>query len=1030
MEAPLVCIVIISVLAYTTDHVRAQGISASENPIPVGTNVTLFSDHPVNTGAWIFNNEILVLLFPGGQIITPNFIDRVGFNPNTSSLTVISARLEDSGTYSLQDVTSDASQLELSVQEPISNVSLTTNGTDLVESNDTAVLTCAAATGTSLHYTWLNDTSEVVFDSFVQLSADSSQLTIIQVTRYDEGPFRCNVTNGVSNEISPPVTLNISYGPTNAIVSVTPEVDTHIEGSNITLLCSAESKPAATIHWMVDGMDLNHSEAELNLTTATESHSGDYQCLLYNSVTSRFSSASAMIRIIAPITAVMVNDMGMAAVAGMPFTLNCHVSGEAETILWWMNSDTVSADNTTIFGAGNKTLTLHPVYPSDTGLYMCHAFNAVSNMTSDTYYLEVNFGPDKPMITAPSVALTGSEVFLNCSSTSNPPSTYSWSFNDTEVATTANYLAGPLTLNMSGTYTCMAFNNITGRNSSAYHMLTVLAPVTMANVTAPATHPILNGTFNLTCEAEGSIESITWRHNGALLYTNGTRSLTMNNATLTFEPLMLSDNGIYTCEAYNPLSNFTSENYNLNVIFGPGVPNVTKPLEALEGTSIQLNCSAMSYPPSQYTWFFDGTPVANTSVYLTPALSQNMSGTYTCEARNTITGENSSADTMLTVIEEIKDVRINVPTHPPVEGYNYTMTCNVSGPVDQVLWLKNGQLIVADDRVMMSIDNLTVTFEELHRNDTGQYHCYAINRVQTMASHPHILDVNFGPDTPLINGGPLIAAKGESVKFTCSAVSRPGSHFSWWYNMSLVANSSVLAIDSVMLNMSGHYTCKAQNPVSGKNSSSSLMLQVIEDINSVRVEQNTIPIEGENFTLTCEVDGPYTSIQWRKDDEDLPSNKSTTNHSHYYIHENRLHFAPLTRYDDGTYMCVASNLLGRQGSPPYELLVNYGPVSVTIIGPDISPTEFAISIECVADSRPESEYQWFLNDAELPSFTESLIEIPVVNSNFTCKATNPVTNITMSKTKFFSSASGLNCPSQKILVIVSVFIMSLPLLFR
>ncbi|XP_077453797.1 carcinoembryonic antigen-related cell adhesion molecule 1 [Stigmatopora argus] len=1030
MKAPLVYIVIISVLSYTTDHVRAQGITASQNPVPVGTNVTLFSDNPVNTGAWIFNNKIVAFITPDGTVITDGFTGMVVFNTSTSSLTVISAKLENSGTYTLQDINSNASQLNLSVQEPISNVSLTVNGTDLVEFNDSVVLTCAAETGTSLHYMWLNKTAEVMFSEYVQLGADSSQLIIMKVTRYDEGPFRCDVINGINQEISPSVQFNISYGPTNAAVSVIPLLETHTTGSNITLLCSAESKPMSTIQWMVDGMNLNHTGEQFSLTLVAESDSGEYQCLLYNSVTSRFSSARKMIRIMAPITAVTVNDMGRDAVVDESFTLKCHVTGEAETIEWWMNNVPVSADNRTIIDAGNQTLTLHPAHLDDVGQYKCRASNAVSNMTSSTYTLEVFFGPETPVITAPPVALTGSQVLLNCSSRSDPASTYIWSFMDIEVASTAEYLAGPLTMNMSGMYTCMAFNNITRRNSSTYHMLTVFAPVTMAYVMEPAVHPILNSTFNLTCDTEGSVESITWRHHGALLYTNGTRGLTMNNATLTFEPLMLSDNGVYSCEASNPLSSLTSENYTLNVIYGPGVPIVTLPLEALEGTSIQLNCSAMSYPPSQYTWLFNDTPVANTSVYQTAALSQNMIGTYTCKARNNITGENSSANTTLTVIEKIKYVHIEVPPHPPVEGYNFMMICNVSRPVDKVLWKKNGDLLVGDDRIMMSMDNLTVTFNELHRNDSGQYHCWAFSSVQNILSSPHIFIVNFGPETPMVYG-PSIALKGQSVNFTCSALSQPDSHLSWWHNMTFVVNSSVLLMDIVMLNMSGNYTCKAQNPVTGKNSSSALTLLVIEGIDSVRVENNTIPIDGDNFTLTCEVDGHYTSIQWKKDGVALTGNKSATNHSHYYIHENRLHFAPLNLYHDGMYMCVASNLIGQYQSPSYELLVNYGPLSVTINGPDLSAEEFTVSIECVADSRPESEYQWFLNDIELLDIaSSSVIDIPLLNSTYTCKATNRVTNISMSTSRSINTASGLHFPSQKILVIVSVFIMSVPVLFH
>lgn len=85
----------------------------------------------------------------------------------------------------------------------------------------------------------------------------------------------------------------------------------------------------------------------------------------------------------------MVNHTAAVAVAEDPFTLNCHVSGEADLIQWLKNGHPVSADNTTVFDAENRTLTLSPAQPADAGQYQCQASNAVSNVTSITYTLEV-----------------------------------------------------------------------------------------------------------------------------------------------------------------------------------------------------------------------------------------------------------------------------------------------------------------------------------------------------------------------------------------------------------------------------------------------------------------------------------------------------------------------------------------------------------------------------------------------------------------------------------------------------------------
>lgn len=63
-----------------------------------------------------------------------------------------------------------------------------------------------------------------------------------------------------------------------------------------------------------------------------------------------------------------------------------------------------------------------------------------------------------------------------------------------------------------------------------------------------------------------------------------------------------------------------------------------------------FNCSANSYPPSMFTWWFNGSEVANTSMLITAPLSLNMSGEYTCMAYNDVTGGNSSNTKTLTVI--------------------------------------------------------------------------------------------------------------------------------------------------------------------------------------------------------------------------------------------------------------------------------------------------------------------------------------------------------------------------------------------
>lgn len=85
------------------------------------------------------------------------------------------------------------------------------------------------------------------------------------------------------------------------------------------------------------------------------------------------------------------------------------------------------------------------------------------------------------------------------------------------------------------------------------------APVTAASVQINGSQPVLNHTFTLICQTSGVVESIAWMHNGSLLYSDNRRMLSVDNATLTFNPVVMSDSGNYSCTASNAISNVTSE---------------------------------------------------------------------------------------------------------------------------------------------------------------------------------------------------------------------------------------------------------------------------------------------------------------------------------------------------------------------------------------------------------------------------------------------------------------------------------------
>ncbi|XP_036435737.1 carcinoembryonic antigen-related cell adhesion molecule 5-like [Colossoma macropomum] len=632
MECKFVSCFISLLIIYITG-VSTVTLVPSANPVAAGGNITL-SVNPVisiSAGTWLFQSSILAFWYPDNLMLGEGYAGRVSFNSSTLQLTLRSVQANDSGLYVLQGVSpSVRAEVTLSIQEPITNVSLTASKTDLVEFNDSVSFACSAH-GTPLTYSWNNGSSEVTAGVNVQLSNNGSVLTISNVTRYDTGPFTCVVANGISNGTSRSLYLNISYGPSNLTMTVLPEKMGYISGSNITLSCSADSSPPVLFYWSYNGMSLNKTGQTLQLLNASQNKTGPYTCTAHNTVTLRYTTATKTVRIIDAVSAAEVTAVNDVPIFNMSFALTCEVLGPVDSVYWMKNGLYLYSDSKVSLSNQNKTLSFSRLALSDNGKYQCVASNTVSNKTSMAYTLAVNYGPWNVSISGPAIAQKDSSITLNCSASSQPPSDYSWYYNGSQVAKGAVYKTGPLSLNSSGEYTCIAHNNITGNNGSATWNLTVIVGISSVVVTPSMPIPLASKGLQLFCNVTGDYKSISWLKDNRTFSPTSTATISADNTTVDFLPLQISDDGAYQCAATNIAGKHVSIPYKLTANYGPVDLRITATKEII------LTCEAMSQPPSVYHWIFNNDTDVREGPTIAVPLMTPVGSNYTCVARNPLT---------------------------------------------------------------------------------------------------------------------------------------------------------------------------------------------------------------------------------------------------------------------------------------------------------------------------------------------------------------------------------------------------------
>uniref|UniRef100_A0A671WB44 Ig-like domain-containing protein n=1 Tax=Sparus aurata TaxID=8175 RepID=A0A671WB44_SPAAU len=429
-------------------------------------------EKPFTFVEWKFGDQSIISTNTNA---TADYEGRVTLFISTGSLELRNLVLSDSGEYRVLIIPQGGSILEGTIRLEVYGEQIFHFSTDLVEFNSSISLKCSAS-GISLSFLWLNSSSEVIQSDRVQLTDGGATLTIVNVTRYDQGPYECHVFNPVNSDTSEPLTLSISYGPENVNLNVKVSKGYYLEGSNISLSCSAVSRPAAQFYWLLNGAYLNDTGPEFKLVNIQMSQSGNYSCQAFNNKTLRYeTSQSSAVTVLERISGTAVTPSTNLPIEGNSVNLTCDAAaGSIFTSLWKKDdSDLILTDNMALYEE-NRVLSFKSLNNTDSGKYSCEISNPVSNDKAQ-YIMIVKYGPENVQIKGPSKIDFGKTLTLTCSAESEPSATYTWTLNGTEIYSSSVFTKVITELSDSGSYTCQAMNNIAERTSSAVHQVTVTA---------------------------------------------------------------------------------------------------------------------------------------------------------------------------------------------------------------------------------------------------------------------------------------------------------------------------------------------------------------------------------------------------------------------------------------------------------------------------------------------------------------------------------------------------------------------------
>ncbi|XP_022605298.1 carcinoembryonic antigen-related cell adhesion molecule 20-like isoform X2 [Seriola dumerili] len=564
--------------------------------------------------------------------------------------------------------------------------------------------------------------------------------------------------------------------------------------------------------------------------------------------------------------------------------------------------------------------------------------------------------------------------------------------------------------------TCEATNSVSHATLTTTMNLTVIDPIAVRP--ASQAQPVAGESFSLQCAGSQNPASITWLKNKHPVLASERVRFSPDNTTMSFSPLLQTDDGLYQCVVAEGELPIQSVSYKMQVNYGPSSVVISEVDIVTVGKLYVFQCSASCYPTCKFTWTCGNVTSWGPELSLQVGElhpTQNL----TCTAVNPATGMSVTAQKTLQVTAGPSNVQISGPAFMTA-GVASNFTCSADCyPSCSYTWtVASGEENLSTAKgntISVTPPPGTVISETLV--------CKAEDTVTLLSSSSslHLWVANPFSVRPTSQGLPVA---GESFSLQCAGSQNPAS-ITWLKNKHPVLASERVRFspDNTTMSFSpllradgGLYQCLVledgnhdHNNKSRQESRTPILsvgylmhvnygpdeVQIVKRSKGP-VGEEMVVLTGSTTELQCLTDCfPVCSITWFYHDKFLSTNASIL-------------FTPVTPPYKAALTCVAFNSVTKENrTAETVVVVPEGPKNVVISGPDSLEIGVPASFTCSAECTPSCSFTWTVYGKNV---TGSVIDISVnrhvSEESISCRAENTFTG----KTAMISETLGVSDP--------------------